>query len=97
MIIKIAETECNLRQLFFLCDIRTDIQRDGTHADVTIYVRDLYARALSPQLSSESDELSYGLVGLDLNFLGRGRILATLATAQPFTIRIRDSMAQDGR
>jgi len=92
MIIKIAETECNLRQLFFLCDIRTDIQRDGT-----IYVRDLYARALSPQLSSESDELSYGLVGLDLNFLGRGRILATLATAQPFTIRIRDSMAQDGR
>ncbi len=74
--LKFAETERNLRRLFFLRDIRIHVQTDSAHADVTVYVRDLYARALSPSLSGEVEELSYGLVGVDFNFLGRGQILA---------------------
>ena len=74
--LKIIETERNLRRLFFLGDVRINVQSDSTHANITVHVRDLYARALSPQLSGESGELSYGLVALDFNFLGRGQILA---------------------
>lgn len=74
--LKIFETERNLRRLFFLGDVRIEVQRDSTHANIIVHVRDLYARALSPLLSGESEELSYGLVALDFNFLGRGQVLA---------------------
>lgn len=71
----VAETARNLRQLFFLAgvDIQTRIE-DG-EADVRVTVTDLYARALSPILSGETGELSYGLTGLDYNFLGRGQVV----------------------
>ena len=38
--------------------------------DVTVSVRDLYARAVAPLLSGEPDELSYGAVAMDYNLFG---------------------------
>ena len=72
--LKIAETERNLRRLFFLGNIHIHIRQDNTHADLTVRVQDLYARALSPLLSGNIDELSYGLTALDFNLFGRGQI-----------------------
>ena len=71
----IEETERNLRALLFLGDVRVDVQREGPHADVEIRVADLYARAITPILSGEPDELDYGAIGLDYNFLGKGQIV----------------------
>ena len=68
----IAETERNLRRLFFLGEVRIHTQQDSNFADLTIHVKDLYARALSPLLAGNTDELSYGLTALDFNFLGSG-------------------------
>ena len=71
----IEETSRNLRALLFLGDVSIDIDRDGGFADVTVRVTDLYARAVTPLLSGEPGEISYGAVGLDYNFLGRGQIV----------------------
>ncbi|MBT3604556.1 MAG: FtsQ-type POTRA domain-containing protein [Candidatus Latescibacteria bacterium] len=72
--LNISETERNLRRLFFLGNVNIHIQRDSTFADLTIQVKDLYARALSPLLAGNTNELSYGFTALDYNFLGRGQI-----------------------
>jgi hypothetical protein len=70
----LAETERNLRKLLFLgqIDIRTQQRQNGV--DIQVQVQDLYARALSPQLSGKPGELSYSLVALDYNFLGRAQV-----------------------
>ena len=72
----IDETARNLRALLFLgeIDVRTT-QVGADSADVIVSVRDLYSRALTPLLSGEPDELSYGVVGLDYNLLGSGQVL----------------------
>jgi len=72
--LKIAETERNLRRLFFLGNVTLQVQQNSTFADITIQVKDLYARALSPLLEGNANELSYGITALDFNFLGRGQI-----------------------
>ncbi len=69
----IEETERNLRALLFLDDISVVISREGIHTDVLIRVKDQYARGVTPLLSGRSGELSYGVVGLDYNFFGRGQ------------------------
>ncbi len=72
---RIAETERNLRRLFFIGEV--DIRIADTHAgsEVTVEVEDLYSRALSPLISGQPNELSFGLVGLDYNLFGRGQSL----------------------
>jgi outer membrane protein assembly factor BamA len=72
--LKTAETERNLRRLYFLGNVTFHIQQDSLFADITIRVKDLYARALSPLLEGNKNELSYGITALDFNFLGRGQI-----------------------
>ena len=71
----VAETSRNLRRLFFLGNVEIRIQREGRYADITVLVQDLYARALTPSISGEVGELSYGLIAMDYNFLGRGQIV----------------------
>lgn len=75
----VEETSRNLRALLFLGDARLDIVRDDGFADVTVRVTDLYARAITPLLAGDLDEFSYGAVGLDYNFLGRGQIIELTA------------------
>ena len=43
-------------------------------ARVVVEVAERYARALSPLLEGESNELSFGVVALDYNFLGRAQV-----------------------
>ncbi len=71
--ILVSETARNLRRLFFLGRVDIQVRENGGNADILIEVEDLYSRALSPLLSGEAGELSYGLVALDYNFLGRGQ------------------------
>ena len=65
----VEETSRNLRALLFLGEVTVDVSRMDGYADVHVHVTDLYARAITPLLSGEPDELSYGGVGLDYNFL----------------------------
>ena len=69
----VSETARNLRRLLYLgkAEIRI-LQRNGA-ADVTVEVEDLYSRALSPRITGEAGELSYGFIALDYNLLGRGQ------------------------
>jgi hypothetical protein len=74
----VLETERALRRMLYLG--RSDISvgrtlEDTTLAEVLIEVDDLYSRALSPRLSGQLNELSYELVALDYNLLGRGQTL----------------------
>ncbi len=71
----VAETSRNLRQLFFLGNVEIRTRTEGSYADIIVSVKDLYARALTPSLSGEPGELSYGLVAMDYNFLGRGQVI----------------------
>ena len=71
----VAETARNLRRLLFLGKAEIHVQEKDGGADIRVEVEDLYARALTPLLSGEAGELSYGLIALDYNFLGRGQIL----------------------
>ena len=75
----VEETSRNLRALLFLGEVTVDVSRMDGYADVHVHVTDLYARAITPLLSGEPDELSYGGVGLDYNFLGRGQIVELTA------------------
>lgn len=70
----LAETERNLRALLFLGrpEVRLVPTGDGTVRAVVAVV-DLYARAVSPLLSGDTDEVSVGAVALDFNLLGRGQ------------------------
>ena len=70
-----AESERNLRRLFFIGEVRIHSVADSGHLTVIVYVEDLYSRALSPLLSGQKNELSYGLAGLDYNLFGRGQSL----------------------
>ncbi len=72
----VDETARNLRALLFLGEIDVRTTRvDADTVDVTVSVRDLHSRAVTPLLSGEPDELSYGIVGLDYNLLGSGQVL----------------------
>ena len=75
----VKETARNLRRLFYLGNVEIDIQEGDGWVILVIQVEDLYARALSPLLSGEAEELSYGGVALDYNFLGRGQIVQLTA------------------
>ena len=70
----VEESERNLRRLLFLGKVKTVLRRDERSVDVELQLEDLYARALTPQLAGEVGELSYGLVALDYNLLGRGQV-----------------------
>lgn len=70
----VAETERNLRQLPFLGQVQIRIQPSAGGVELVVEVEDLYARALSPLLAGQLDELSYGLVALDYNLGGRGQV-----------------------
>jgi outer membrane protein assembly factor BamA len=69
----VAESARKLRALPYLGDARIHVRRKGDSAEVEVEVEDLYSRALSPQFAGDVDEFSYGLIGLDYNFLGRGQ------------------------
>ena len=70
----VEESERNLRRLLYLGKVKTVLSRDAQSVDVELQLEDLYARALTPQLAGEVGELSYGLVALDYNLLGRGQV-----------------------
>ena len=70
----LAETERNLRRLLFLGQVNIHPRQHRDGVDVQVQVQDLYARALSPQISGKPGELSYSLVALDYNFLGRAQV-----------------------
>lgn len=70
----VQESERNLRRLLFLGRVETRLKRDSEFVDVEVRLQDLYARVLTPQLSGEVDELSYGLIALDYNLRGRGQM-----------------------
>ena len=69
----VAESARKLRRLPYLGDARIQVRQQGHTAVVGVEVEDLYSRALSPQFAGDVEELSYGLIGLDYNFLGRGQ------------------------
>ena len=72
----VRESERNLRRLLFLGNVRVRMLPPASAADsvdISVEVRELYSRAVSPLFAGEMDELSYGLVALDYNFLGRGQ------------------------
>jgi hypothetical protein len=71
---RLAESERNLRALPFLGDVHVQVQPAGTDTvTLVVTVQDLYARALSPLVEGDLDELSWGGVAVDYNLLGRGR------------------------
>lgn len=70
---QLAETERNLRRLLFLGQVEIQVQEATGGIDILVKVQDLYSRALSPRFSGKIGELSYGLIGLDYNLLGRGQ------------------------
>lgn len=70
----LAETERNLRRLLFLGQVVVRPLQHQDGVDIHVQVQDLYARALSPQISGKPGELSYALVALDYNFLGRAQV-----------------------
>ena len=72
---RVAETARNLRRLLFIGEVHIRLLDRGDGIEVTVSVEDLYSRALSPLLSGQIDELSFGVVALDYNFRGRGQRL----------------------
>jgi outer membrane protein assembly factor BamA len=70
----VAESERNLRQLPFLGQVQIHTRPSPGGVEMVVEVEDLYARALSPLLSGQPGELSYGLVALDYNLNGRGQL-----------------------
>ena len=71
----IAETERNLRSLFFIGEVDIDLVDNHGSVEVIVEVEDLHSRALSPLISGPVDELNFGLIGFDYNLFGRGQIL----------------------
>ena len=72
---RVAETERNLRRLLFIGEVQIRLFDRPEGVEVTVSVEDLYSRALSPLISGQIDELSFGAVALDYNFRGRGQRL----------------------
>jgi outer membrane protein assembly factor BamA len=98
----IEETLRNLRALLFLGDVSLNVRQDGASVDVDIHVTDLYARAVTPLLSGKPGELSYGAVGQDYNFSGRGKIVELTAehdaiTGNRFRAFFREPRLADSR
>ena len=78
----VRESERNLRRLLFLGNVRVRMLPAASASDsvdISVVVRDLYSRAISPLFSGEVGEVSYGLVALDYNFLGRGQVVQATA------------------
>ncbi|MCY3776399.1 MAG: hypothetical protein OXH11_10480, partial [Candidatus Aminicenantes bacterium] len=78
----VRESERNLRRLLFLGNVRVRMLPPAPEADsvdISVELRDLYSRAVSPLFSGEVGEVSYGLVALDYNFLGRGQVVQASA------------------
>ena len=71
----VAETARNLRRLLFIGEVHIRLLDRPEGVEVTVSVEDLYSRALSPLISGQIDELSFGAVALDYNFRGRGQRL----------------------
>ncbi len=69
----LAESERLLRRLLFLGNVSITAVEKSDSTWVNVAVQDLYSRALSPLFSGEPGEFSYGLIGLDYNFMGRGQ------------------------
>ena len=72
---RVAETARNLRRLLFIGEVHIRLLDHPDGVEVTVSVEDLYSRALSPLISGQIDELSFGVVALDYNFRGRGQRL----------------------
>ena len=72
---RVAETARNLRRLFFIGEVHIRLLDHPDGVEVTVSVEDLYSRALSPLISGQIDELSFGMIALDYNFRGRGQRL----------------------
>ena len=82
---RVAETARNLRRLFFIGEVHIRWLDRPDGVEVTVSVEDLYSRALSPLISGQIDELSFGVVALDYNFRGRGqRLRLGLGRPEPF-------------
>ena len=75
----VAESERNLRRLPYLGNAGIDLRHHAGTTVALVAVDDLYSRALSPRVTGDLGELSYGLSGLDYNFLGRGQTLELTA------------------
>ena len=71
----VAETERNLRNLFFIGEVNIDLVDSHGSLKVIVEIEDLHSRALSPLISGPVDELNFGLIGFDYNLFGRGQIL----------------------
>ena len=72
----VRESERNLRRLLFLGNVRVRmLPAVADSVGILVEVIDLYSRAVSPIFAGELGELSFGLVALDYNFLGRGQIV----------------------
>ena len=71
----VAETERNLRRLLFIGEVHIRLLDRPEGVEVTVSVEDLYSRTLSPLISGQIDELSFGAIALDYNFRGRGQRL----------------------
>ncbi|MDE2814920.1 MAG: hypothetical protein OXM01_17975, partial [Gemmatimonadota bacterium] len=71
----VAETARNLRRLLFIGEVHIRLRDQPEGVEVTVSVEDLYSRALSPLISGQIDELSFGAIALDYNFRGRGQRL----------------------
>ena len=72
---RVAETARNLRRLLFIGEAHIRLLDRPAGVEVTVSVEDLYSRALSPLISGQIDELSFGVIALDYNFRGRGQRL----------------------
>ena len=81
----VAETARNLRLLLYLGKAEIRVVEANGAADLIVEVEDLYSRALSPRISGEAGELSYGFIALDYNLLGRGQTGEITVERDPVT------------
>ena len=73
---RVAETARNLAALALYRRSTYPLARPSRwRIELTVSIEDLYSRALSPLISGQIDELSFGVVALDYNFRGRGQRL----------------------
>ena len=79
---RVAETARNLRRLLFIGEVHIRLLDHPEGVEVTVSVGDLYSRTLSPLISGQIDELSFGVVALDYNFRGRGQRLRLILENQ---------------
>ena len=69
----VAESARNLRRLRFLGDAHVQAGKVDGMNSILVEVEDLYSRAVSPEFGGTFDELNYGVIAVDYNFLGRGQ------------------------